>query len=74
VHSAYETIGERGLTARWKFPGNATLVLTANLGEDSLSVPIAPNAPVIYASEELDARALKRGTLPSWSVAWFLES
>ena len=45
----------------------------ANLGDDSLSGLTAPDAQVIYASEEVDANALKQGILPPWSVAWFLE-
>ena len=73
MSSAYETVGERGLTAHWNFPDNAKLSLIANLGNDPLSGLTIPGSQVIYASDEVDAVALKQGTLPPWSVAWFLE-
>jgi maltooligosyltrehalose trehalohydrolase len=74
VSSAYEIHGHYGLAARWKFPDNSKLSLMANLASDSLSGLTAPSSQIIYASEELDADALKHGTLQPWSVAWFLES
>jgi hypothetical protein len=46
----------------------------ANLGNESLAGLTPPSSQVIYASEELDANALRQGTLPPWSVAWFVES
>jgi len=74
VSSAYQTPGDHGLAAHWKFPDNSKLSLMANLGNDSLAGLTAPSSQVIYASDELDANALRQGTLPPWSVAWFLES
>jgi hypothetical protein len=52
----------------------------ANLGTDSLSglIPPASEVVVIYASDhasdQVNADALERKTLPAWSVVWFLES
>ena len=74
VIADYEVHGDRGLTARWKFSDQSVLILIANLGAGSLSGPILPDSQIIYASEQLNADVLKRGTLPAWSVAWFLES
>jgi maltooligosyltrehalose trehalohydrolase len=74
VSSDYEILGQRGLTAHWKFPDRSKLTLMANLGTDLLSGLTPPASKIIYASEEVTANDLKRGKLPPWSVAWFLES
>jgi maltooligosyltrehalose trehalohydrolase len=74
VNADYKVHGDCGLTARWKFSDGSELILMANLGTDSLSGLIPPASQVIYASEQVNGDALKRGTLPAWSVAWFLES
>lgn len=74
IKARHEVHGDRGLTARWDFPDGAKLDLLANLGSTSLTGFATPTSQVIYASEEVNADALKRGTLPAWSVEWFLES
>ena len=74
VDADYEVHGDRGLTAHWKFSNQSELILMANLGTPSLAGFNPPAAPMIYASEEVTAGTLQRGTLPPWSVAWFLES
>jgi 1,4-alpha-glucan branching enzyme len=74
VNADYEVHGDRGLTVRWKFSDQSELILMANLGTDSLSGLIPPAWQVIYASEQVNADALQRRTLPAWSVVWFLES
>jgi maltooligosyltrehalose trehalohydrolase len=74
IKARHEVHGGRGLTARWDFPDGAKLDLLANLGSTSLTGFATPTSQVIYASEEVNADALKRGTLPAWSVGWFLES
>ncbi len=61
------------LTAEWNF-SNAKLTLLANLEGDSLSGVTVPDSPLIYASEEVHGNELKQGTLPAWSVFWFLQS
>jgi maltooligosyltrehalose trehalohydrolase len=72
--SDYEIHAGRGLAARWEFGDGSKLILLANLGTESLTGLTPPSAQLIYATEELNADALKCGTLPAWSVAWFLES
>jgi maltooligosyltrehalose trehalohydrolase len=74
INARHEVHGDRGLTARWDFPDGAKLDLLANLGSTSLTGFVIPTSQVIYASEEINADAPKRGTLPAWSVEWFLES
>jgi maltooligosyltrehalose trehalohydrolase len=74
VKAGYEVHGDRGLTAHWELPGRSKLTLLANLGTASLAGLTPPDTQMIYASEEVSQNALKRGTLPAWSVVWFLES
>jgi maltooligosyltrehalose trehalohydrolase len=74
VDADYEVHGDCGLTARWNFSDQSELILMANIGTDSLSGLIPSASQVIYASDQVNANVLKRGTLPAWSVAWFLES
>lgn len=74
VNADYEIHGNRGITADWKFPDQSSLTLMANLGTDSLSGFASPASQAIFCSEEVTADDLKQGTLPPWSVVWFLES
>ena len=68
VHSDY------GLTVNWQFPDGSKLILLANLGADSLANLTPPASPILYASEEVGAEAVKQGTMPPWSVIWCIES
>jgi maltooligosyltrehalose trehalohydrolase len=70
----YETHGDRGLIARWRFPDNSKLTLLANLGIAPLSGLSPPGTRIIYSSEDLTADPLQPETLPAWSVLWCLES
>jgi maltooligosyltrehalose trehalohydrolase len=74
INADYEIHGNRGLAASWKFPDRSKLILMVNLGADPLSGLTLPASSLIYASEELSPNAMNRGTLPPWSVFWFLES
>jgi maltooligosyltrehalose trehalohydrolase len=74
LQANYESHGNCGLTVHWKFADNAALTVLANLGPESSSPFTPPQAPMIYASDEVSPDALKRGTLPAWSVVWFLQS
>jgi maltooligosyltrehalose trehalohydrolase len=69
----YDIHGERALTVRWKFADNSELTLLANMGPESASSFVVPAAPIIYAGDEV-ADTLKRGTLPAWTVVWFLQT
>ena len=74
IKADYDVHPDHGLTARWQFPDGSKLVLLANLGADFLSHLAPPAAQILYASEEVSTEAMKRGTLPPWSVVWFIES
>jgi malto-oligosyltrehalose trehalohydrolase len=74
VRSEYEVHGDRGLTASWKFRDSSELYLLANLGPGPLSGLSIPASHMIYASDEVSSDSLAQGTLPAWSVAWFLKS
>jgi maltooligosyltrehalose trehalohydrolase len=72
--ATYEAHEDRGLAAQWQFRGGAKLTLLANLKAESVSGINPPAARIIYASDDVNEETLKRGTLPQWSVVWFLES
>jgi maltooligosyltrehalose trehalohydrolase len=74
VNANYEVKARRGLRACWKFPDDSELILMANLGFDPLSGLTPPASQVIYASQEVSDSTLREGTLPPWSVVWFLQS
>jgi len=74
IKANYEVEGDRGLKVHWEFPDHSKLTLLTNFGADVLSGIEPPDAPVIYASAEVTDDLLKNGTLPPWSVVWFLES
>lgn len=69
--AAWQLIGERALTAAWRFNETRTLSLFANLSGSSLSLTEPLEGSVIYAThEELNAMPVE--TLPAWSVIWSL--
>jgi len=75
VKADYKVYGNGGaLSTHWQFPDGAELTLLANLGAQAVGGITVPNAQMIYSSAEVDAATLQEGTLPPWSVAWFLES
>ena len=74
LQAHYEVHGRRGLSAHWKIADNWQLTLLANLGTTPLSDLSSPGSQIIYASEPVDLEALRQGTLPAWSVVWFLET
>jgi malto-oligosyltrehalose trehalohydrolase len=74
IQADYETHGDHGLTARWKFSDQSKVTMLANFGAETLSDLRVPAAEIIYASERLNREVLNKGTLAGWSAVWFLES
>jgi maltooligosyltrehalose trehalohydrolase len=74
LKAGYQVLGDHGLDAYWECPHSSKLTLVANLGNVCLPGLTFPNSQIIYASEETTTDALERGTLPPWSVVWFMES
>jgi malto-oligosyltrehalose trehalohydrolase len=74
IQADYNVRADHGLTAHWHFPDRAKLTLLANLRTAPHSGLTPPATQMIYTSEDVSAEALQQGTLPAWSVAWFLES
>jgi len=68
--ACYETIGARGLRARWRLADAAALELEANLGTDAAPgfTPL-PNGYVIFASHD---PSFSGTVAPPWSVRWTL--
>jgi maltooligosyltrehalose trehalohydrolase len=73
VPGEYETFGQNGINASWRFSDHSKLTLLANLSAQSHSNISFPGSQMIYASEEASADALEQGTIAPWSVVWFLE-
>jgi malto-oligosyltrehalose trehalohydrolase len=73
VQTAFECLDDRCFTAAWTFADAAKLTLLANLKARSVSMLTPPGSRLIYASEGTDALSIQQGTLPAWSVAWFLD-
>jgi len=74
LKAEYNTVSERALTAHWQFSDNSQLTLWANLGSNPASNFPSAGSPLLYATEEVTADALRQGNLPPWSVAWLLQS
>jgi malto-oligosyltrehalose trehalohydrolase len=74
IKADYELLGDHGLIVRWEINDGSKLTLLANLGTEALLGIQAPNGKMIYATQEATPDTLMAGTLPPWSVAWFLES
>ena len=74
IEARYTAREDLGLTAEWKFGDGSKLTLLANLGTTPLLAATAPNCSILYASKGVREDEVKQGTLPPWSVVWFLES
>ncbi len=75
IKATCEVHGDHRLSAHWDFPDRSKLSLLANLGPDFVSgLTSVPSSRIIFSSEGVNETHMKRGTLPAWSVVWFLES
>lgn len=74
IEASYTAREDLGLTAEWKFGDGSKLALLANLGAVPLSAATAPTGPIIYASKGVREDEVNQGSLPAWSVVWFLKS
>ncbi|HTF45486.1 MAG TPA: malto-oligosyltrehalose trehalohydrolase, partial [Terriglobales bacterium] len=74
LQTSYQAWPARCLTAHWELADGSKLTLLANLGADAVSEFSSVASPILYASEGVSPDSLKQGTLPPWSVVWFLES
>jgi maltooligosyltrehalose trehalohydrolase len=64
----------RSMHIEWRLGDGARLHLIANLGTVPVLNVMQPQAPLLFTSEGDVAPSLKAGTLPPWSVAWYLEN
>jgi maltooligosyltrehalose trehalohydrolase len=74
IRASYTASDGHGLTAQWDFLDRSKLSLLANLATTPLSALMPRACPIIYSSEDVREKEFKQGTLPPWSVVWFLES
>lgn len=66
-------IGKRALLVEWRLGDGSILRLVANAGGETLSAIPEVRGTVFYESESGLAIRLRHGSIPPWSVAWFLE-
>ncbi|MBU0674478.1 MAG: malto-oligosyltrehalose trehalohydrolase [Proteobacteria bacterium] len=70
----FYVLGERSLLVEWRLGDDSILRLLANGGEKTISSLPEIRGTVFYESEPGLEAGLRHGTLPGWSVAWFLEA
>ena len=73
IRATSKVRGANGLEVQWEFADQSKLTLLTNLGASPLSEFSILSSPMIYSSEDVVDNDIKHGTLPAWSVAWFLE-
>jgi maltooligosyltrehalose trehalohydrolase len=64
----------RSMHIEWRLGDGARLHLIANLGMVPVLNVVQPQAPLLFTSEGDVGPSLNAGTLPPWSVAWYLEN
>jgi malto-oligosyltrehalose trehalohydrolase len=76
VASRCDTSGgsKRWVSVDWIFSREATLKLRANLGREPLMIAAQNAETPLYSSSPEAGAAIGQGSLPPWSVVWFLES
>jgi maltooligosyltrehalose trehalohydrolase len=73
-NSTVRLLGERGVAITWRLGDGSHPTLLANLGNAAVADVMVPAAPLLFASEDDIVPSLTTGTLPPWSVAWYLEN
>lgn len=66
-------LSERSMAITWRLGDGRDLHLLANLGTVPILDASQPDVPLLFASENDVIPSLNAGTLPPWSVAWYLE-
>ncbi len=71
--AAARRFGTGGLQVDWRMGDGSRLILLANLADGETPVPTdGIGGRLIFATPAEAATAIESGSLPSWSVAWFL--
>jgi malto-oligosyltrehalose trehalohydrolase len=71
--SRFYLIGKRALLVEWRLGDGSMLRLVASADKKTLSAIPEVRGTVFYESEPGLASRLRHGSIPPWSVAWFLE-
>jgi len=71
----FECIGERALRVAWRLGRGARLAVRANLGPDAhRASPASEPGRVLFELPDGAARSAREGSLPPWSVVFWLEA
>jgi len=65
---------KRSVSVDWISSQGARLELRANLGSESVMIAAQNAETPLYSSSPEAGAAIRQGSLPPWSVLWFLES
>jgi malto-oligosyltrehalose trehalohydrolase len=68
--SAWRSLGERAIEARWRAGATAELVLAANLGATAVAAAPGAGGRLIYSTEA--GGGIPAKVLPPWSATWLL--
>jgi hypothetical protein len=71
--SSYQVLSDRGLSVEWRLGDDSRLSLLGNYANEPLGGAQRPPGILLYSSDTALEASLAKGTLPPWSVAWFLE-
>jgi glycogen debranching enzyme GlgX/malto-oligosyltrehalose trehalohydrolase len=71
--NSYQVLSDRGLSVQWRLGDDSRLSLLGNYADEPLGDAKRPPGVLLYSSDTALEESLAKGTLPPWSVAWFLE-
>jgi maltooligosyltrehalose trehalohydrolase len=74
VQASYRTHEGRGLSVEWEFGDGSKVALLANVNSSPISSMTPKDWAIIFHSEHIRKDELLSGSLPPWSVVWFLQS
>jgi glycogen operon protein len=66
------TVGDRGLAVSWRLEGGRRLSVIAQLGPEAGRGFASPPGDLLWASDPALSTMIRAGSMPAWSVAWFL--
>lgn len=71
--AGFQLLGRSVIQAEWLLGDRSRLTLLANLCDEPATIDFALSGKALYVSHEVLADTPPPGSLPPWSVAWFLQ-
>ena len=70
--AAFTVLGDRGIDVQWRLGDGSRLRLLANFGDAAVNGVAPPSGRLLHATGNA-AEEYAGGSLPAWSVLWFLD-